>query len=68
MPKALKTGLKAPKLGRRPSLGVFGPYTDQDYAGCRPALIEFFKFWKIFSISFNMIGKNNNAGQRKLVR
>ena len=24
------------------SLGVFGPHTDQDYAGRRPALMEFF--------------------------
>ena len=35
-----KTGPKAQKEGRRPSLVVFGPNTDQDYAGCRPALIE----------------------------
>ena len=38
--KAPKTGLKAPKFGQRPSLGVFGPHTDRDYAGCRPALIN----------------------------
>ena len=35
-----KTGRRAPKLGWRPSLGVFGPHTDQDYAGRRPALVE----------------------------
>ena len=38
--KGPNTGPKAPKLGQRPSLGVFGPHTDRDYAGSRPAFIE----------------------------
>ena len=25
----------------RPGVGVFGPYTDRDYAGQRPSLIKF---------------------------
>ena len=46
--KVPETGLKAPKLGLQSNLGVFHPHTDQDYAGCRPALIEFKIFGKAF--------------------
>ena len=35
-----ETGPKAQKEGSRPSLGVFDPNTDRDYAGPRPTLIE----------------------------
>ena len=34
-------GAKGPKRGQKAQFGDFGPNTDQDYAGHRPALIEF---------------------------
>ena len=42
----------------RPSLGVFGPHTDRDYAGQRPALIEYF----IFTVEYLMRNANDVSG------
>ena len=48
----LKTGLKTPKLGQRPSLGVFVPHTYQEYAGHRPELIESIIFVNLGVLGF----------------
>ena len=47
--KIVKTGPKAKKLGRRPSLGVFGPNIDRDYAGRRPASIKSINIYQFSS-------------------
>ena len=43
--KGPKNGHRDPKLGGRPRFGVFCPHTDRDYAGRRPASIEYIIFF-----------------------
>ena len=71
--KDAETGPKAQNLGQRPKkraegpktgMGVFGRNTDRDYAGCRPALIEFNLNLKVNLFSFVM--NNSEAGVHKI--